>query len=76
MSPSSLYYEPTLPVLEGLQELEQDAVAKGNAPIESRKVFYRRAASYPDIATTDHFHRFRVFYMACSELFQMNGGQE
>jgi len=54
MSPSSLYYEPTLPVLEGLQELEQDAVAKGNAPIEGREVFYRRAVSYPDTRYYNH----------------------
>ncbi|EKM80592.1 hypothetical protein AGABI1DRAFT_70994 [Agaricus bisporus var. burnettii JB137-S8] len=45
---------------EGLQELEQDAVAKGSSAEEGRKAFYR----------------FRVFYMACSELFNLNGGQE
>jgi len=45
---------------EGLQELEQDARAKGNSAEEGRKSFYR----------------FRVFYLACSELFNMNGGQE
>ncbi|KAJ4483879.1 S-adenosyl-L-methionine-dependent methyltransferase [Lentinula aciculospora] len=44
----------------GLQELQADAKAKGQNPIEGVKAFYR----------------FRVFYMACSELFNFNGGQE
>ncbi|KAJ3795371.1 S-adenosyl-L-methionine-dependent methyltransferase [Lentinula aff. detonsa] len=44
----------------GLQELRADAKAKGQDPIEGDKAFYR----------------FRVFYMACSELFNFNGGEE
>ncbi|KAJ8092779.1 hypothetical protein PM082_023607 [Marasmius tenuissimus] len=44
----------------GLKELRDDATKKGLDPLEAEKTFYR----------------FRVFYMACSELFNMNGGQE
>ncbi|KAF9064754.1 S-adenosyl-L-methionine-dependent methyltransferase [Rhodocollybia butyracea] len=44
----------------GLEELQTDAKAKGNDPMEGLKAFYR----------------FRVFYMACSELFKFNNGQE
>ncbi|KAJ3881160.1 S-adenosyl-L-methionine-dependent methyltransferase [Lentinula edodes] len=44
----------------GLQELQADAKAKGQDPIEGVKAFYR----------------FRVFYMACSELFNFNRGEE
>ncbi|KAJ3851287.1 S-adenosyl-L-methionine-dependent methyltransferase [Lentinula lateritia] len=44
----------------GLQELQADAKAKGLDPTEGVKAFYR----------------FRVFYMACSELFDFNRGQE
>ncbi|KXN90944.1 (S)-coclaurine N-methyltransferase [Leucoagaricus sp. SymC.cos] len=44
----------------GLKELKDDAAVKGKATEEGRKAFYR----------------FRVFYMACSELFNMNEGQE
>ncbi|KAF8893483.1 S-adenosyl-L-methionine-dependent methyltransferase [Infundibulicybe gibba] len=44
----------------GLKELEADAVAKGKDAVEGRKAFYR----------------FRVFYLACSELFNMDGGQQ
>ncbi|KAK7473175.1 hypothetical protein VKT23_001274 [Stygiomarasmius scandens] len=44
----------------GLKELRDDAVAKGKDAIEGEKAF----------------HRFRVFYMACSELFNFNGGEE
>ncbi|KAF7971612.1 hypothetical protein HWV62_20710 [Athelia sp. TMB] len=45
---------------EGLRELEEDAVVKGLAREEGRKAFYR----------------FRVFYIACSEFFGLNKGQE
>lgn len=45
---------------EGLKELEHDAITKGRPAEEGTKAFYR----------------FRVFYIACSELFNMNGGQE
>ncbi|KII92175.1 hypothetical protein PLICRDRAFT_36965 [Plicaturopsis crispa FD-325 SS-3] len=45
---------------EGLRELEADAAAKGVSKEEARKAFYR----------------FRVFYVACSEFFGLNGGQE
>ncbi|KIJ68056.1 hypothetical protein HYDPIDRAFT_126707 [Hydnomerulius pinastri MD-312] len=45
---------------EGIAELEKDAESKGLSEEEGRKTFYR----------------FRVFYMACSELFNMHGGQE
>ncbi|KZP22043.1 S-adenosyl-L-methionine-dependent methyltransferase [Athelia psychrophila] len=44
----------------GLRELEADAVAKGLPEEEGRKAFYR----------------FRVFYIACSEFFGLNEGQE
>jgi len=44
----------------GLTELENDAQAKGLSKEEGRKAFYR----------------FRVFYIACSELFALNNGQE
>ncbi|KAH7888930.1 S-adenosyl-L-methionine-dependent methyltransferase [Phlebopus sp. FC_14] len=43
-----------------LAELERDAVSKGLNKEEGRKKFYR----------------FRVFYIACSELFNMHDGQE
>jgi len=46
--------------IAGLKELRDDAVAKGKDAIEGEKAF----------------HRFRVFYMACSELFNFNGGEE
>ncbi|EDR11932.1 uncharacterized protein LACBIDRAFT_313901 [Laccaria bicolor S238N-H82] len=45
---------------EGLKQLESDAIAKGKPAIQGTKTFYR----------------FRVFYMACSELFNMDGGQQ
>ncbi|KAH9474584.1 (S)-coclaurine N-methyltransferase [Psilocybe cubensis] len=45
---------------EGLKGLQKDAAAKGHDPIEGKKTF----------------HRFRVFYMACSELFNMDGGEQ
>ncbi|PCH36126.1 S-adenosyl-L-methionine-dependent methyltransferase [Wolfiporia cocos MD-104 SS10] len=45
---------------QGIAELERDAVSKGLGAEEGRKMFYR----------------FRVFYLACAELFAMNGGQE
>ncbi|KAL5523586.1 hypothetical protein ACEPAG_7759 [Sanghuangporus baumii] len=45
---------------EGLAELEQDAKAKGLDPVEGRKAFYR----------------FRLFYIACAELFGLKGGEE
>ncbi|KAJ7451795.1 S-adenosyl-L-methionine-dependent methyltransferase [Mycena galericulata] len=44
----------------GLKELKEDAAGKGRTTEDA-------------IAT---FHRFRVFYMACSELFNMDGGQQ
>jgi hypothetical protein len=44
----------------GLQELERDAEKKGHGKAEGMKAFYR----------------FRVFYIACSELFRMNNGEE
>ncbi|TFK70572.1 S-adenosyl-L-methionine-dependent methyltransferase [Pluteus cervinus] len=43
-----------------LKELEEDAVAKGKSAGEGKRTF----------------HRFRVFYMACSELFNMDNGQQ
>jgi len=43
-----------------LKELKEDAVAKGREEVEGLKTFYR----------------FRVFYMACSELFAMDGGMQ
>ncbi|KAF9462429.1 S-adenosyl-L-methionine-dependent methyltransferase [Collybia nuda] len=45
---------------DGLEELQRDAVEKGESPEEGTKAF----------------NRFRVFYMACSELFNMDGGQQ
>jgi len=45
---------------EGLTELTNDATAQENSPTEGTKTF----------------HRFRVFYMACSELFNMDGGEQ
>lgn len=45
---------------EGLKELEDDAEAKGLSRLEGRKAFYR----------------FRVFYIACAELFGLNDGEE
>ncbi|TRM69997.1 S-adenosyl-L-methionine-dependent methyltransferase [Schizophyllum amplum] len=44
---------------EGLAILRAAAVAQGQDPIEGDKTF----------------HRFRVFYMACAELFAMDNGQ-
>ncbi|KAF9024574.1 S-adenosyl-L-methionine-dependent methyltransferase [Hymenopellis radicata] len=44
----------------GLKELHDDAIANGKDPVEATKAFYR----------------FRVFYMACSELFNYNNGEE
>ncbi|KAJ7774745.1 S-adenosyl-L-methionine-dependent methyltransferase [Mycena metata] len=43
----------------GLAELKQDALAKGRTEAEAVAMFYK----------------FRVFYMACSELFNMDKGQ-
>ncbi|KNZ72767.1 Cyclopropane-fatty-acyl-phospholipid synthase [Termitomyces sp. J132] len=45
---------------EGIAELRSAAIAQGKLPSEATKTFYR----------------FRVFYMACSELFNMDGGQQ
>ncbi|KAG6895446.1 hypothetical protein C0992_001182 [Termitomyces sp. T32_za158] len=45
---------------EALAELKSEALATGQLPSEATKTFYR----------------FRVFYMACSELFNMDGGQQ
>ncbi|KAH7099556.1 S-adenosyl-L-methionine-dependent methyltransferase [Auriculariales sp. MPI-PUGE-AT-0066] len=42
----------------GIKHLREDAAAKGLDPDEAEKTFYR----------------FRVFYMACSELFRFDGG--
>ncbi|KAI0063487.1 S-adenosyl-L-methionine-dependent methyltransferase [Artomyces pyxidatus] len=44
----------------GIAELEKDAAAKGLPREEGRKAWYR----------------FRVFFIACEELFGMNAGQE
>ncbi|KAF7376533.1 (S)-coclaurine N-methyltransferase [Mycena sanguinolenta] len=44
----------------GLEVLRADAAANGRTDADA-------------VAT---FHRFRVFYMACSELFNMDGGQQ
>ncbi|KAF7326283.1 S-adenosyl-L-methionine-dependent methyltransferase [Mycena kentingensis (nom. inval.)] len=44
----------------GLKELEEDAKATGRSKADA-------------VAT---FNRFRVFYIACSELFNMDGGQQ
>ncbi|KAJ4475629.1 S-adenosyl-L-methionine-dependent methyltransferase [Lentinula aciculospora] len=46
--------------ITGLSEFQADAKAKGQDHIQGLKTFYR----------------FRVFYIACSELFNFNGGQE
>ncbi|KAF9478790.1 S-adenosyl-L-methionine-dependent methyltransferase [Pholiota conissans] len=45
---------------KGMKELEKDALKKGQPAIEGRKAY----------------NRFRVFYMACSELFKMDGGNQ
>ncbi|KAF8134445.1 S-adenosyl-L-methionine-dependent methyltransferase [Boletus edulis] len=45
---------------QGIVELEEDALSKGLSAEQGRKMFYR----------------FRLFYLACSELFNMHGGQE
>ncbi|KAJ8488884.1 hypothetical protein ONZ45_g13781 [Pleurotus djamor] len=45
---------------EGLKTLQDDAVSKGKQASDGAAAFYR----------------FRVFYMACSELFNTNNGQE
>lgn len=61
----------------GLQELKSDALTKGNKEEDGTKAFYRYSlvllSLYHELID---FRRFRVFYMACSELFDMNGGQE
>ncbi|KAJ7212259.1 S-adenosyl-L-methionine-dependent methyltransferase [Mycena pura] len=44
----------------GLKELREDAAVKGRSEADA----------------TATFHRFRVFYMACSELFNMDKGQQ
>ncbi|PPQ98717.1 hypothetical protein CVT24_003425 [Panaeolus cyanescens] len=44
----------------GLRILEEDAKAKGHSPEVGRRTFYR----------------FRVFYIACSEFFKMDGGEQ
>ena len=66
--------------LEGLKDLEKDAERKGYAAIEGEKTFHR----YVDGLFTFFQRnlewglaiRFRVFYMACSELFGMDGGEQ
>ncbi|KAJ6594373.1 S-adenosyl-L-methionine-dependent methyltransferase [Mycena capillaripes] len=45
---------------EGLKELREDALANGRTEADAVAMF----------------HRFRVFYMACSELFNMDKGQQ
>ncbi|KAJ6494955.1 S-adenosyl-L-methionine-dependent methyltransferase [Mycena vulgaris] len=52
----------------GLKELREDAVAKGRSADEATATFHRQESllSSP----------FRVFYMACSELFYMDRGQQ
>ncbi|KZT10760.1 S-adenosyl-L-methionine-dependent methyltransferase [Laetiporus sulphureus 93-53] len=45
---------------EGIEELRKNAFLQGLEAEEGKKTFYR----------------FRVFYMACEELFGLNGGQE
>jgi len=43
-----------------LKDLEEDAKMKGMDKIEGRKVFFR----------------FRVYFLACTEFFALNGGEE
>lgn len=63
---------------QGILELENDAEQKGLNRKEGRKAFYRYASHSSRSGT--HLmsvgDRFRVFYMACAELFGLNKGEE
>ena len=60
----------------GLEILERNAEAQGMPAKEGRKAFMRYAISAALCHNLNVAVRFRVFYMACSELFNMNGGEE
>lgn len=67
---------------EGMKTLEVDAVQKGLPPMEGRKAYNRFVLDQGLIARSECLSddfcplRFRVFYIACSELFKMDGGNQ
>ena len=60
----------------GIIELEKEAKLQGLDKEHGKKMFYRSVSGMSPRATRLTVIRFRVFYMACAELFGLNGGDE
>lgn len=62
----------------GIRRLETDAASKGVGAEEGRKMFYRYVLHLLCCSrfNNDSTNSFRVFYMACAEIFAMKGGEE